>query len=67
MPTYGHMTYGLSPSTAVYGFRGVPADCGTMSADVSLSGVDCLGSPALIPLTDDEQLETAIQVPDISA
>lgn len=67
LPSYGHMIYGLSPSTVVYGFRGAPASCGTLSADVSLSGVDCLGSPAQIPLADDGVLETAIQVPDISA
>jgi len=66
VPTYGHMTYGLSPSNAVYSFRQPPADCGTIPADLTLTGVDCLGSPALIPLTEDEQLETAIQVPNIT-
>lgn len=62
-----HMTYGLVPNTAIYGFVPGAPDCGTptTSPNADLSGVDCLGAPALIPLAEDKKFDTSFQIPQL--
>lgn len=62
-----HMTYGLSPSLAIYGFRPAPTDCGTQTANKATEGLDCISSPAIIPLDEDGAFDSTIQVPDLSS
>lgn len=67
LPFQRHMTYGLSPNTGIYGFVPGAPDCGMprQGEDADLSGIDCLGAPALIPLVDDKAFDTTLQVPQI--
>lgn len=67
LAAYPHMTYGLSPSLAVYGFRPAPPDCGVQLADKSLEGLDCLSTPAIVALADDTAFDQTLQVPDLSS
>jgi hypothetical protein len=64
-PYYQHMTYGISPNLEVYGFVEPPADCGTPVSDMSKSGVDCLGRPAMIPLAEDTVFDTSLSAPGL--
>ncbi|MBV8760119.1 MAG: hypothetical protein JO257_22700 [Deltaproteobacteria bacterium] len=69
LPNYPHMTYGLAPTLAIYGFRSPPADCGVVldSGHKKVEGLDCLASPAIVPLVEDEAFEQIIQVPDMAS
>ena len=62
-----HQTYGLSPNTAIYGFAPGAPDCGMpkQGMDADLSGVDCLGTPALIPLLEDKVFDQSPKVPKL--
>jgi hypothetical protein len=64
-PYYQHMTYGISPNVDVYGFVEPPADCGTPVGNASMSGVDCLARPAMIPLADDTLFESSLSAPGL--
>ena len=68
LANYPHMTYGLSPALAIYGFRPAPADCGVVldAGRKSIEGLDCLSAPAIVPLVDDVLFDQTIQVPDVS-
>lgn len=67
LPFSQHLTYGLSPNTAIYGFAPGAPDCGMpkQGIDADLSGVDCLGEPALIPLLEDKILDPTPKVPKL--
>jgi hypothetical protein len=67
LPYSQHLTYGLSPNTAIYGFVPGAPDCGVprQGMDVDLSGIDCLGAPALIPLLEDKVLDPTPKVPKL--
>jgi len=64
-PYYQQMTYGLAASLDVYGFVEPPGDCGATLSDASLSGVDCLSRPALIPLSQDRAFDLSISAPKL--
>jgi hypothetical protein len=67
LPFAQHMTYGLTPNTGIYGFAPGAPDCGTPQSAAELSGIDCLGSPALIPLADDRKFDISFQIPGLDA
>jgi hypothetical protein len=64
---YPQMTYGLSPNLEVYGFVEPEIDCGTPSTDLSMSGVDCLSHPAMIPLAQDSKFDLHFAIPQLDA
>jgi hypothetical protein len=60
---YPHMSYGLAPNLDVYGFVEPPGDCGATIADASTTGIDCLGRPAMITLSEDTAFDLSIGAP----